>query len=51
MGAKILIAKPQYRDNATGEGDYSIFRKQGEYSKNSCQIAFRPEKCIVKYLF
>lgn len=39
MGAKILIAKPQYRDNATGEGDYSI------------QIAFRPEKCIVKYLF
>ena len=23
MGAKILIAKPQYRDNATGEGDYS----------------------------
>lgn len=40
MGAKILIAKPQYRDNATGEGDYSIFRKQGEYSKTPVKLPF-----------
>ena len=40
MGAKILIAKPKYRDNATGEGDYSIFRKQGEYSKIPVKLPF-----------
>lgn len=40
MGAKILIAKPQYRDNATGEGDYSIFRKQDDYSKTPVKLPF-----------
>lgn len=40
MGAKILIAKPQYRDNATGESDGSIFLKQGEYSKTPVKLPF-----------
>lgn len=40
MGAKILIAKPQYRDNATGESDRSIFLKQGEYSKTPVKLPF-----------
>ncbi|NYY74714.1 hypothetical protein DMH88_16970 [Escherichia coli] len=43
MGAKILIVKPQYRDNRR-RAINSIFRKQDDYSKNYHQIAFRLKK-------